>query len=111
MADPVRIRSTETADGQTKSQDDSCSIVRGFGPDSREIQGAIDDHFWTVTDPMARQMQMVNFMKNLAMLGGALMISYFGAGPMSIDSLLDRRRSLSRSEEPHALEKQTRKVA
>lgn len=42
--------------------------------------------FWTVTDPMAAQMQMVNFMKNISMVGGALMISYFGAGPISIDN-------------------------
>ena len=42
--------------------------------------------FWTVTDPMMYQMQMVMFMKNLAMLGGALLISQFGTGPWSIDS-------------------------
>ncbi len=42
--------------------------------------------FWTVTDPMTYQMQMVMFIKNLAMLGGALLISQFGAGPWSIDS-------------------------
>jgi len=42
--------------------------------------------FWTVTDPMMYQMQMAMFMKNLAMLGGALLISQFGAGPWSIDS-------------------------
>lgn len=27
--------------------------------------------FWAVTDPQARMMQMVNFNKNMAMLGGA----------------------------------------
>jgi putative oxidoreductase len=41
--------------------------------------------FWTVTDPMMQQMQMIMFMKNLAMLGGALLISQFGAGPWSLD--------------------------
>src|SRR6266567_7175225 len=41
--------------------------------------------FWTVTDPMMYQMQMIMFMKNLAMLGGALLISQFGAGPWSVD--------------------------
>jgi putative oxidoreductase len=45
--------------------------------------------FWTVADPMMHQMQMINFMKNLSMLGGALLISQFGAGPWS----LDHRRS------------------
>jgi putative oxidoreductase len=47
-------------------------------------------NFWSVADPMMRQMQMANFMKNLALAGGALLIAYFGAGPMSLDV---RRRS------------------
>jgi putative oxidoreductase len=42
--------------------------------------------FWTVPDPMMAQVQMVMFMKNLAMLGSALLISQFGAGPFSVDS-------------------------
>ncbi len=42
--------------------------------------------FWTVTDPMMGQMQQAMFMKNLSMLGGALVIAYFGAGPLSLDS-------------------------
>jgi len=42
--------------------------------------------FWNVPDPQAAQMQMVSFMKNLSMLGGALMIAYFGAGPISLDA-------------------------
>ncbi len=43
-------------------------------------------NFWTVKDPMMAQMQQIMFMKNLSMLGGALLISYFGAGPLSLDS-------------------------
>ena len=42
--------------------------------------------FWTVTDPMMQQMQMIMFMKNVAMLGGALLITQFGSGPLSLDS-------------------------
>lgn len=42
--------------------------------------------FWAVTDPTMQQMQMVMFMKNLSMLGGALLISQFGAGPWSLDA-------------------------
>lgn len=42
--------------------------------------------FWGVSDPMVAQMQMVMFMKNLSMLGGALLISQFGAGPFSLDA-------------------------
>ncbi len=43
-------------------------------------------NFWAVTDPVMKQIQMVMFMKNLSMLGGALLIAYFGAGPMSFDA-------------------------
>ena len=34
----------------------------------------------------ADQMQMINFMKNLAIAGGLLQIVYFGAGPFSVDN-------------------------
>ena len=43
-------------------------------------------NFWAVRDPMAAQIQQVMFMKNLSMLGAALLISYFGAGPLSFDA-------------------------
>lgn len=43
--------------------------------------------FWKETDPMQMNMQMSNFMKNLSMLGGALLIAWFGAGPLSLDEL------------------------
>ena len=43
-------------------------------------------NFWAVHDPMAAQIQQVMFMKNLSMLGAALLISYFGAGPLSFDA-------------------------
>jgi putative oxidoreductase len=42
--------------------------------------------FWAVTDPMMQQMQLAMFMKNLSMMGGALLISQFGAGPWSLDA-------------------------
>jgi putative oxidoreductase len=42
--------------------------------------------FWGITDPMMQQMQMVMCMKNLAMLGSALLITQFGSGPWSLDS-------------------------
>jgi hypothetical protein len=41
--------------------------------------------FRNVPDPMMRMIQQGFFMKNLAMLGGALLIAYFGAGPASLD--------------------------
>ncbi len=42
-------------------------------------------NFWSYSDPMQAQMQQINFMKNLAMLGTALLIAYFGSGPLSVD--------------------------
>jgi putative oxidoreductase len=42
--------------------------------------------FWGLTDPMMAQVQMIMFMKNLSMLGGALLIAQFGAGPLSLDA-------------------------
>ena len=43
-------------------------------------------NFWTVKDPMMHQMQTVMFMKNISMLGGALLITWFGSGPLSMDA-------------------------
>jgi putative oxidoreductase len=40
--------------------------------------------FWKGDDAM--HTQMINFMKNLSMCGGALLIAYFGAGPFSVDA-------------------------
>ena len=46
--------------------------------------------FWTVQDPMMAQTQMILFMKNVSMLGGALLVSQFGAGPFSLDARRSR---------------------
>jgi len=46
--------------------------------------------FWTVTDPMMAQIQMILFMKNVSMLGGALLITQLGAGPFSLDARRSR---------------------
>jgi putative oxidoreductase len=43
-------------------------------------------NFWAVSDPMMHQMQMIMFMKNMSMLGGALLISQRGSGPWSLDA-------------------------
>ncbi len=42
-------------------------------------------NFWAVAEPMARQIQYLNFIKNVSMLGAALMITHFGSGPLSVD--------------------------
>jgi uncharacterized membrane protein YphA (DoxX/SURF4 family) len=51
--------------------------------------------FWTVSDPMMHQMQMINFMKNLSIIGGALLITYFGAGPLSLDTKIHKESKKS----------------
>jgi putative oxidoreductase len=46
--------------------------------------------FWLVQDPMMAQIQMILFMKNVSMLGAALLLSQFGAGPFSLDARRSR---------------------
>jgi putative oxidoreductase len=46
--------------------------------------------FWNVADAMMSRMQMAMFMKNISMLGGAFIITYFGAGPISIDAAMQK---------------------
>jgi putative oxidoreductase len=46
--------------------------------------------FWGVPDPMMTQMQQAMFMKNFSMLGGVLLVWYFGAGPLSFDARRER---------------------
>jgi len=41
-------------------------------------------NFWSLKDPQAKMHDMVNFNKNLALLGAALLIAYFGSGPLSL---------------------------
>ena len=48
-------------------------------------------NFWAAPDKMAAQMQMAMFIKNVSILGGALMIAYFGTGPLSLDSLFNNK--------------------
>lgn len=48
-------------------------------------------NFWSFTDPEIAQMQMVHFMKNICMLGGAVLIYFYGAGPISLDNRRARR--------------------
>ena len=42
--------------------------------------------FWAVSDPMMAALQQIMFFKNISMLGGALVLTYFGAGPLSLDN-------------------------
>ena len=43
-------------------------------------------NFWAVSDPMMAQIQLAMFLKNLSLLGGALLLAYFGPGPLSLDA-------------------------
>jgi putative oxidoreductase len=40
--------------------------------------------FWLEKNPEVRFIQLGMFMKNLSMLGAALIIAYFGSGPLSL---------------------------
>lgn len=42
--------------------------------------------YWKLHDPAMVHVQQAMFSKNLSMLGAALLITQFGAGPMSIDT-------------------------
>lgn len=51
-------------------------------------------NFWAIPDPAMAQVDRIMFMKNLSMLGGALLLVYFGSGPLSLDAW--RKQSLRR---------------
>jgi putative oxidoreductase len=53
--------------------------------------------FWTFEDPQQAQQQQSQFMKNMALAGGALLLVYFGPGPYSL-----RQRRLRGAEAPGA---------
>ena len=42
--------------------------------------------FWELADAQATMMQRIHFLKNVSVLGGAMILAYFGAGPISIDA-------------------------
>jgi putative oxidoreductase len=41
--------------------------------------------FWGLSDPQVAMMQKINFMKNTALIGAALLIIWHGSGPVSLD--------------------------
>ena len=42
-------------------------------------------NYWAYPDPMQAQIQQINFMKNVSLIGAALLIAHFGSGPLSVD--------------------------
>lgn len=51
--------------------------------------------FWGLGDPQQAQMQQVNFLKNVALMGGALFFVYAGSGAYSIDHRMHRGELVS----------------
>ena len=47
-------------------------------------------NFWAAQDARAFQVESALFLRNVALLGGALLIGHFGGGPLSLDALLHR---------------------
>jgi putative oxidoreductase len=41
--------------------------------------------FWRLEDPMMAMVHRAMFLKNLALIGAALMIAFFGSGPLSLE--------------------------
>lgn len=50
-------------------------------------------HFWTYSGEAAR-LQQIQFMKNLGLIGGLLLVFAHGAGAFSLDRWLARRRTV-----------------
>ena len=43
-------------------------------------------NFWRTQDPIEAQMQLIHFLKNMAFIGGIILIIFFGGGPFSLDN-------------------------
>ena len=48
--------------------------------------------FWTVSDSQAKQEQMIQFLKNLGLMGAMLLVIANGTGPLSLDGRGERER-------------------
>lgn len=51
-------------------------------------------NFWATPDTTAFQVERALFLRNVALLGGALFIGYFGGGPLSLDALIHREKEV-----------------
>ncbi len=47
-------------------------------------------NFWEASDADQAKIEQIMFLKNISILGGALLIAYFGSGPLSIDREVDK---------------------
>jgi putative oxidoreductase len=48
--------------------------------------------FWTMTDPKQKETEMINFMKNSALMGAMLILIARGSGPWSLDNHFAAKR-------------------
>lgn len=53
--------------------------------------------FWSIADAGSRQLQTIQFMKNLAIGGGLLSLMAFGGGPWSVDGWIALKREEAES--------------
>jgi putative oxidoreductase len=49
--------------------------------------------YWNVVDPAQAMIQQAMFWKNVGLLGSALILTHFGAGPISFDALTYKARA------------------
>ena len=56
------------------------------------IPAALIFHNFWAFEGMEQQTQMIMFMKNLAIIGGLLLITSFGSGPLSIDNMKNKNK-------------------
>jgi putative oxidoreductase len=53
--------------------------------------------FWSVADAGQRQLQTIQFMKNMAIAGGLMSLMAFGGGPWSVDGWITSKREEAES--------------
>ena len=58
--------------------------------------------FWTASDPQVKQEQMIQFLKNLGLMGAMLLIIANGTGPMSLVAPRKDQRVVTQDSCPHA---------
>ena len=56
--------------------------------------------FWTFADAGQRQLQTIQFMKNMSIAGGLLSLIAFGGGPWSVDGWISMKREQAESGAP-----------
>ena len=49
--------------------------------------------FWQFVDPLQRQLQTIQFLKNVAIAGGLISLIAFGGGNWSVDGWISRRQA------------------